>query len=228
MTPEAIIYDDWGLTGYAEAWERQERLFGEQLRRKLSGEPTQNRLVVVEHPHVYTLGKSGDAANLLVPEALLRQLGAQLYRVDRGGDITYHGPGQIVGYPILDLETLGLSLKGYIDALERGVMRYLAQEHGIESFQAAGATGVWTQTPAGPAKLCAIGTRASRHITMHGLALNINTDLSYFGHINPCGFRDRGATSVAALLGREVDFGAAKERLAAAIAAELGRPLARG
>lgn len=154
-------------------------------------------LLVVEHPPVYTLGKSGRLENLLVPEAELERLGAPLFRIDRGGDITFHGPGQLVGYPILDLERIGLGLRDYIDALEETVIRTVAR-YGIRAGRIAGASGVWLdEKSAFPRKICAIGVRASRYVTMHGFALNVTTDLDWFRQIHPCGFADRGVTSIA-------------------------------
>ncbi len=154
-------------------------------------------LLVVEHPPVYTLGKSGRVENLLVPEAELERLGAPLFRIDRGGDITFHGPGQLVGYPILDLERIGLGLRDYIDALEETVIRTVAR-YGIRAGRIAGASGVWLgEKSAFPRKICAIGVRASRYVTMHGFALNVATDLDWFRRIHPCGFADRGVTSIA-------------------------------
>lgn len=171
-------------------------------------------ILLVEHPPVYTLGKSGHAENLLVGREALEAMGAQFFHIDRGGDITFHGPGQLVCYPILDLERLGIGLRAYIDALEESVIRTVA-EYGIRAGRIAGASGVWVGpgiaqdeemqgagdggkcTPAGvPRKICAIGVRSSRYITMHGFALNVTTDLEWFSRINPCGFTDRGVTSI--------------------------------
>ena len=180
------------------------------------------RVLVVEHPPVYTLGKSGHAENLLVGREALEAMGAQFFHIDRGGDITFHGPGQLVCYPILDLERLGIGLRAYIDALEESVIRTVA-EYGIRAERIAGASGVWVGagiaqegdhrtadgggkcTPAGaPRKICAIGVRSSRYITMHGFALNVTTDLEWFSRINPCGFTDRGATSIERETGAKV------------------------
>ncbi len=208
-----IKFTDWGVLDYKEAWDQQESTFNEQLQRKKSNETTENFLFFVEHPHVYTLGKSGDAQNLLIAENLLKQLNATYYKVNRGGDITYHGPGQIVGYPIFDLEHFGIYYKEFIYKLEEAVITYLEKEHNIESYRSDGATGVWLHKGANPRKICAIGTRGSRYITMHGFALNINTDLKYFDHINPCGFTDRGVTSLEKELGRKLDFEAEKKKL---------------
>lgn len=155
-------------------------------------------VLLTEHRPVYTLGKSGHAENLLVDRSTLEAMGAQFFHIDRGGDITFHGPGQLVCYPILDLERLGLGLRGYVDALEESVIRTV-DRFGIRAGRIAGASGVWIDPAAArPRKICAIGVRSSRYVTMHGFALNVTTDLSWFSRINPCGFTDRGVTSIAA------------------------------
>ena len=158
----------------------------------------------MEHPPVYTLGKSGHAENLLVNQEALEAMGAQFFHIDRGGDITFHGPGQLVCYPILDLERIGIGLREYIEALEEAVIRTVA-EYGIAAGRIAGASGVWIDPgKARPRKICAIGVRSSRYITMHGFALNVTTDLEWFSRINPCGFTDRGATSIERETGAKV------------------------
>lgn len=216
-----VLYEDLGLMGYAECWALQRSLFDRMLAAKAGraaagGEvPSEQAgwLLLVEHPAVYTLGKSGREANLLVGEERLRAMGADLFRIDRGGDITFHGPGQIVGYPILDLERLGIGLRDYIDRLEEAVI-CLAADYGIEAGRIAGASGVWVEPDSVRArKLCAIGVRSSRFVTMHGFALNVNTDLRYFDYINPCGFTDRGATSIRRETGAEADMAEVKARL---------------
>lgn len=216
-----VLYEDLGLMGYAECWALQRSLFDRMLAAKAGraaagGEvPSEQAgwLLLVEHPAVYTLGKSGHEANLLVGEERLRAIGADLFRIDRGGDITFHGPGQIVGYPILDLERLGIGLRDYIDRLEEAVI-CLAADYGIEAGRIAGASGVWIEPDSVQArKLCAIGVRSSRFVTMHGFALNVNTDLRYFDYINPCGFTDRGATSIRRETGAEADMAEVKARL---------------
>ncbi len=216
-----VLYEDQGLMGYAECWALQRSLFDRMLAAKAGraaagGEvPSEQAgwLLLVEHPAVYTLGKSGREANLLVGEERLRAIGADLFRIDRGGDITFHGPGQIVGYPILDLERLGIGLRDYIDRLEEAVI-CLAADYGIEAGRIAGASGVWIEPDSAQArKLCAIGVRSSRFVTMHGFALNVNTDLRYFDYINPCGFTDRGATSIRRETGAEADMAEVKARL---------------
>ncbi len=213
MSATNIKFLDWGRTDYGRAWEMQQEIFNQQVENKAAKQPTQHHLIFVEHPHVYTLGKSGDSHNLLISDEMMQKIKATYYKVDRGGDITYHGPGQIVGYPIFDLETLGISYKGYIDSLESSIIDYLSEIHGVKASQPDGATGVWIDTPRGPEKICAIGTRASRYITMHGFALNINTDLRYFEYINPCGFKDKGVTSLEIIKGHKFDYEEEKEIL---------------
>ncbi|MCL2412785.1 MAG: lipoyl(octanoyl) transferase LipB [Bacteroidales bacterium] len=198
---EKLQYIDWGLMDYKDAWDRQKIFFDELIEQKISVGannylPLQQRFIVCEHPHVYTLGKNGHENNLLINDDFLKKIDALYYHIERGGDITYHGPGQLVGYPILDLDLLNLSLKNYIFLLEEAIIKTLS-DYNIESSRMDGATGVWLDVGGkNPKKICAIGVRASRGITMHGFALNVNTDLSYFSHINPCGFMDKGVTSL--------------------------------
>ncbi|MBR1958668.1 MAG: lipoyl(octanoyl) transferase LipB [Tidjanibacter sp.] len=212
---------DVGTMAYGECWQLQQRLFDEAIAAKAKGERPAQRMLLVEHTPVYTLGKSGHESNLLVAETFLKSIGAEFYHIDRGGDITFHGPGQIVGYPILDLEQLGIGLKSYIGAIEGAVIDTMA-EWGIACRTVEGAAGVWIVEPGRPMrKVCAIGVRSSRWVTMHGFALNVNTDLRYFGYINPCGFTDRTATSMEAELGERVDPEVVKERLVAHLAEKL-------
>ena len=179
---------------------------------KLSAEDA-GQLLIVEHNPVYTLGKSGKEQNMLVSEEYLRSIGAEFFHIDRGGDITYHGPGQIVGYPILDLEQIGIGLREYIDSIEESIIGVCA-EWGVEAGRIAGASGVWLEPETHRArKICAIGVRASRYVTMHGFAMNVNTDLKYFSHINPCGFVDRGVTSLEKELGHAVDAEKVKSQI---------------
>lgn len=200
-----------GTMPYREAWAEQERLLESIKAAKEKGEDTENYLLFVEHPHVYTLGKSGDEANMLVNAAQLRAEHAEFVRVDRGGDITYHGPGQLVVYPVIDMANFGVGVKDYVDRLEEVVIRTVRQ-YGIAGERLAGATGVWVEPHSLRArKICAIGIRCSRFVTMHGFALNVNTDLDYFHYINPCGFRDKGVTSIAREIGREVPMPEVKE-----------------
>lgn len=199
-----LEYRDLGRMAYRECWDYQRQLFDEMLRNKGLHDGRAGYLLLVEHSAVYTLGKSGKPENLLVTEERLRELGAEFYRIDRGGDITFHGEGQLVGYPILDLERIGIGLRDYIDALEGAVIETVAH-YGIRAGRITGASGVWLTEENRPArKICAIGVRSSRFITMHGFALNVSTDLRYFGYINPCGFSDRGATSIEREIGEPV------------------------
>lgn len=204
-----IILTDWGTIDYREAWRRQEEIFDRQIDNKQNKLPTENNLIFCEHPHVYTIGKSGNAGNMLIDDGTV-----PVYRTDRGGDITYHGFGQIVGYPVFDLESLGIGLREYITRLEEAVIRLL-DDYDIEGGHYAEGTGVWIDTalPSKTRKICAIGVKNSRYVTMHGFALNVNTDLSYFGRINPCGFTDRGVTSMKKELGKSLDIDEVKQKL---------------
>ena len=198
---------DLGLKDYKETWEYQESLFAAIIdikiknRREALGAETPNHFLFVEHPHVYTLGKSGDLDNLLIPQDKLAAIGATFYKINRGGDITYHGPGQVVGYPILDLENFFTDIHKYLRLLEEMVILTLAQ-YGIKAERSEGETGVWLD-PGTPfaRKICAMGVRASRWVTMHGFALNVNTDLGYFDHMIPCGIKDKAVTSMNLELG---------------------------
>jgi lipoyl(octanoyl) transferase len=204
---------DWGLVEYNQAWKEQESIFAETISRKIQELETENYLIFCEHPHVYTLGKSGDEQNLLLNYIQLQANNAQFVHTNRGGDITYHGPGQIVGYPIFDLANFGIGLKEYINRIETSIIELL-QQYNIRSERLEGATGVWLDTGTKQArKICAIGVRSSRYVTMHGFALNINTDLAYFGHINPCGFTDKGVTSLEQELGEKQDMNKVKAAL---------------
>lgn len=207
-------YHDLGKIKYEDALKIQTEKFDESVLKKRNGEIVDNHLFFCEHNPVFTIGKSGKDSNLLIPESLLEEKGISLYHIGRGGDITYHGPGQITGYPVFDLERWNIGLHSYIDRMEEAVIRFLSL-YGIKGERLDGATGVWIEPyVAGRArKICAIGVKSSRYVTMHGFALNINTDLSYFKLINPCGFTDKGATSLAQELGSEQDFELAKERL---------------
>lgn len=204
---------------YKEAWDFQASVFNNLVDNKkaVSGNMSKapelpGMLILLEHPHVYTLGKSGSDSNLLIDQLQLRRQNAKFYHIDRGGDITYHGPGQIVGYPIFDIERMGLSLKEYIHKLEEAIILTVA-EYGISASRLTGSTGVWLDPDVrGRArKICAIGVRASRYVTMHGFAFNVNTDLTYFDSINPCGFTDKGVTSLQKELGAVQDIEKARE-----------------
>jgi len=219
---QQVKYIDLGLMDYKQAWDYQEKLFTEVVQIKSANrsfplnmrETTPNYFLFCEHPHVYTLGKSGSETNLLVNEQQLKQNNATYYKINRGGDITYHGPGQIVGYPILDLDNFFTDIHKYLRFLEEMVIRTLA-EYNIESARSKGETGVWldADNPLKARKICAMGVRASRWVTMHGFALNVNVDLSYFGNIIPCGIKDKAVTSLQKELGRKVDEQEVKQKL---------------
>ncbi len=219
-----VNFQDLGLVDYGEAWEYQEGLFKSKVDLKIAnrkaelvGEkgtlPTHD-LLFCEHPHVYTLGKSGDAANLLISEEKLREIKATYYPVNRGGDITYHGPGQIVGYPILDLDQIFTDIHKYLRFIEEAIILTL-KEYGIEAGRIKEYTGVWIDEdkPLKARKICAIGVKSSRWVTMHGFAFNVNTDLSYFDHLVPCGIKDKAVTSLKQELGYELDMQEVKSKV---------------
>ncbi len=215
-----IYIQDLGRKDYKETWDYQEELFKEILdikiknRREGTEIATPNHFLFVEHPHVFTLGKSGDFENLLVSEEKLKEINASFYKINRGGDITYHGPGQIVGYPILDLENFFTDIHKYLRLLEEMIILTLA-EYGIKGERSEGETGVWLDvgTPFAR-KICAMGVRASRWVTMHGFAFNINADLGYFDYMIPCGIKDKAVTSLNVELGKkEVSMEEVKEKL---------------
>ena len=217
---KSVEIQDLGLKDYKETWDYQEELFREILDLKIRNRrenlelETPNHFLFVEHPHVYTLGKSGDFSNLLIDEAKLNEIDATYYKINRGGDITYHGPGQIVGYPILDLENFFTDIHKYLRFLEEMIIRTLA-EYGLKGERSQGDTGVWLDvgTPFAR-KICAMGVRASRWVTMHGFAFNVNSDLGYFDHMIPCGIKDKAVTSLNVELGRqEVSMEEVKEKL---------------
>jgi lipoyl(octanoyl) transferase len=207
-------YEDLGLKDYKECWDYQEILHRQIVQDKLDNKRSSNinHFLLVEHPHVYTLGKSGDEHNLLVNADFLRKIEAVYYKINRGGDITYHGPGQLVGYPIIDLENYKLGVKDFIYKMEQAIIQTVA-EYGLVGTLKEGATGVWldAEEPALSRKICAIGVRVSRYVSMHGFALNVNTDMRYFSYINPCGFLTYGVTSLERELGRKVDMQEVKE-----------------
>ena len=212
-----ILFEDLGLIDYQEAWDYQEVRFNALVdyKRKADGKAKPSQfLLFCEHPHVYTLGKSGDEHNLLIRQDFLKKIDATYYKTNRGGDITYHGPGQIVGYPIVDLDSLGIGLKQYITLLEDAIITLL-DGYGIRASQMDGATGVWLDAdhPVKARKICAIGVRSGRYVTMHGFALNVNTNLDYFTYINPCGFDTKGVTSMEKELGGLQDFDGIKNEL---------------
>ncbi|MBB4602369.1 lipoyl(octanoyl) transferase [Hymenobacter luteus] len=214
-----------GMVEYEPTWALQEQLLAETLNRKAlnrqaleagqAPQPTPNYLLLCEHPHVYTLGKSGKPEHLLLDEAGLAAHAATFHRINRGGDITYHGPGQLVGYPILDLDNFFTDIHRYLRVLEEAVILTLA-EYGVRAGRIAGLTGVWIDFEEGalnPRKICALGVKCSRWVTMHGFALNVTTNLSYFGHIVPCGITDKAVTSLAQELGRAVAVTEVQDRL---------------
>ncbi|MEE1961052.1 lipoyl(octanoyl) transferase LipB [Allomuricauda taeanensis] len=232
-----VALQDLGHKDYKETWDYQEALFKAIVdtkirnRREAAGLETPNHFLFVEHPHVYTLGKSGDMGNLLVDEKVLEAKGATFYKINRGGDITYHGPGQIVGYPILDLDNFFTDIHKYLRFLEEMVILTLG-EYGLKAERSEGETGVWLDvgTPFAR-KICAMGVRASRWVTMHGFALNVNADLGYFDLMIPCGIKDKAVTSLNVELGqKEVDVEEVKAKLlkhfAALFEAELIRETA--
>jgi len=215
-----IIFQDLGFKDFKDTWDYQEELFRDIVntkirnRREDAGLETKNHFLFVKHPHVYTLGKSGDVSNLLLDEAQLTQKGATFYKINRGGDITYHGPGQIVGYPILDLDNFFTDIHKYLRFLEEMIILTL-EEYGLKAERSAGETGVWLDvgTPFAR-KICALGVRASRWVTMHGFALNVNANLGYFDNIIPCGIRGKAVTSLNVELGKkEVDEAEVKTKL---------------
>ena len=225
MSKQQIIFRDIGLMGYQAAWDYQEKLLQENVKRKslaysqqpgiVSNElPTQHYLLFTEHPPVYTLGKSGSMENVLLEGDELKKRGIEFFHTNRGGDITFHGPGQIVGYPILDLEKFETDIGKYLRRIEEVIILTLA-EYGIKGSRSAGETGVWIDpgVPGRERKICAIGVRCSRWVTMHGFAFNVNTELSYFSHIIPCGISNKQVTSLQKELGKPEDIEVVKMSL---------------
>lgn len=219
---QTVKYIDLGLIDYKQAWQFQEKLFNEVVDTKINNRncvpelqrPTSSYLLFCQHPHVYTLGNSGNKENLLINEQELEEKNASYYKINRGGDITYHGPGQIVGYPILDLDNFFTDIHKYLRLLEETVIRTLA-EYGVEAGRSTGETGVWldVENPLKARKICAMGVRASRWVTMHGFALNANVDLNYFKNIIPCGIQDKAVTSLHKEIGRPVEEEELKQKL---------------
>lgn len=214
MELNKVQFEDWGLINYQTAWDKQEAIFKYAVDRKLEQrnhpnqvfETFQNRLIFCQHPPVYTLGKSGKMENLLLDDAGLKKHSASFFPINRGGDITFHGPGQLVGYPIFDLEQFFTDIHKYLRFLEEAIITTLAH-YGIKGERYEGYTGVWIEADKPSArKICAMGVRCSRWVTMHGFAFNVNTDLSYFNHIIPCGIDDKAVTSLEKELNRKVDF----------------------
>jgi lipoyl(octanoyl) transferase len=217
-----VYFRQLGLIDYQQAWSYQEQLFNQAVQLKIENkksdntnqQKTPNHLLFCQHPHVYTLGKSGKPAHLLADSAKLAQIRADFYHINRGGDITYHGPGQIVGYPVLDLENFFTDIHLYLRLLEEAVILTLA-EYGIHAGRINGLTGVWIdyEKQIFPRKICALGVKTSRWVTMHGFAFNVNTDLSYFSHIVPCGIDDKAVTSMAQELGSEQNIAQVEQKL---------------
>jgi lipoyl(octanoyl) transferase len=217
-----VKFINLGLIDYQEGWDYQEKLFAEIIDIKVSNrtqtsenqQVTPNYLIFCQHPHVYTLGKSGKMEHLLLNDEGLEQNEAKFYKINRGGDITYHGPGQLVGYPILDLDNFFTDIHKYMRFLEEGIIRTLA-EYNIEAGRIDGLTGVWLDhiEKKNPRKICAMGVKSSRWVTMHGFALNVNTDLNYFQNIVPCGIDDKAVTSMALELNKMIDIQAVSSKL---------------
>lgn len=209
MSNKKIIYQHLGNIAYQKAWDYQTQLFESIIAQKIQNRNasqaicTSNYLLLCEHPHVYTLGKSGSMDNVLLSEEALKEKKIDFYKINRGGDITYHGYGQIVGYPILDLDNFSTDIHWYMRSLEEVIIRSIA-DFGLQGERLQGFTGVWLDTRKNPRKICAMGVKTSRWVTMHGFALNVNTDLRYFDYIIPCGIKDKAVTSLAYELGREV------------------------
>ncbi len=207
---------DVGLKDYKECWDYQEELLAAIiLDKRSSGKPSEkNHFLLVEHPHVYTLGKSGDESNLLAAGDFLKKIEATFYKINRGGDITYHGPGQLVGYPIMDLENYKIGVRKYIEKMEDAIIETIS-EFGLKGGRKEGATGIWLdwEHKVRARKICAIGVRVSRFVTMHGFALNVNTDMRYYNYINPCGFASSAVTSIQQELGKEILMAEVKKLL---------------
>lgn len=223
MIRPLVKFIDLGLSDYKKTWEFQTELFDKNIAIKIDNRKehditlhkmTTNYLIFCEHPHVYTLGKSGSEANLLINEAILKQQEAEYYKINRGGDITYHGPGQLVAYPIFDLESYFFTdIHKYMRALEEAIILTIG-EYGLKGERADGLTGVWLDGGNSRArKICAMGVKSSRWVTMHGLALNVNPDMTYFNNIVPCGIEDKSVTSLSKELGRNVSMDEVKDKL---------------
>ena len=201
----SVFFKNLGIIDFKEAWGLQEEVLGSIIRCKREKKATKSHLIFCQHPHVYTLGKSGKKEHLLLNDEELKKRGANFYKINRGGDITYHGPGQLVVYPVLDLDNFFTDIHRYLRCLEEVVLRVLL-DYGLVGRRLDGATGVWLGDGFGIRKICAMGVRASRWVTMHGLAFNANVDLDYFNNIIPCGISEGGVTSLSKELGKDVDF----------------------
>lgn len=224
-----IHFEDRGLESYKDTWDYQEALLQQNIALKREGKGAKQKLIFVEHPPVYTLGKSGKPEHMLLDEQQQHDKGVEYFHTNRGGDITFHGLGQIVGYPILDLETFKTDLGWYLRSLEEVIIQTLAQ-YGLQGERSKGETGVWldTNSKGRERKICAMGIRCSRWITMHGFALNVNTDLSYFSNITPCGIRDKGVTSMQKELNKELDVAEVKQKIKGAFEAVFNVQLISG
>ncbi|WP_221389672.1 lipoyl(octanoyl) transferase LipB [Dyadobacter sp. NIV53] len=217
-----VNFQDLGLIDYQEAWDYQEKVFAETIAVKTQNRnlpaseqiPTPNHLLFCQHPHVYTLGKSGKQDHLLLDDDDLIKKEAKYYKINRGGDITYHGPGQLVGYPILDLDNFFTDIHRYMRMLEEAIILTIA-DYGLDGGRISGLTGVWLDhlEQKNPRKICALGVKSSRWVTMHGFALNVNTDLAYFGNIVPCGIQDKAVTSMSAETGYDIDMKEVSDKL---------------
>lgn len=235
MKNTAVRFEDLGLMDYKACWDYQETLFNGTIDAKIGNRnngtdlPTPNHLLFVEHPHVYTLGKSGDESHLLINATQLEQEHASYYRINRGGDITYHGPGQLVGYPILDLDNFFTDIHKYLRYLEETIILTL-DEYGIRAGRSKGETGVWLDPDDvfKARKICAMGVRCSRWVTMHGWGFNVNADLGYFGNIIPCGIQEKAVTSLNKELGQDVDMAEIKGKLKKHFSALFGCQLVSG
>lgn len=223
-----VNFEDLGKVDYQKAWDYQTKLFDASVNNKIANRKEEDEtkhvnikhhLLFCEHPHVYTLGKSGDVSHLLLQKDELEKKNVQFFKINRGGDITYHGPGQIVGYPIFDLDQIFTDIHKYLRFLEEAVIMTIA-EYGIKGERFEGLTGVWIdpEHPAKARKICAMGVKCSRWVTMHGLALNVNTDLNFFNNIVPCGITDKQVTSIQKELGKEIDIEEVKQKLKVNIA----------
>ncbi len=209
---KAVLHD-LGLIEYGNAWQMQKELFHQAIQEKIEGKNPKHHLLVCEHPHVYTLGKSANQSNLLLSQAELKQKAIDVFDIERGGDITYHGPGQLVVYPIFDLEPMHLGVKKFVFNIEECIIRTL-REYGIESERIDDRIGIWIgKGTTNERKIAAIGIKCSRHVTMHGLALNVNTDLGLFSNIIPCGIQDKAVCSMESELNRKLDMTELKEVL---------------
>ncbi len=222
MLKKQVLFKDLGVMDFSTCWEYQENLFNKTVQQKITNRnspiseqiETKNHLLFVEHPHVFTLGKSGDVSNLLITEEEIHKKKASFYKINRGGDITYHGPGQLIGYPILDLDNFFTDIHKYLRLLEEIIILTLS-DYGIKGQRSKGETGVWLDADDNlkARKICAFGVRCSRWVTMHGWGFNINSDLTYFKHIVPCGIKDKNVTSLSKELGHEVNIEDVKEKL---------------